>query len=46
MNKSQLVITCLGIALTPPLMLAAMNSESILVEDLQSGNLLYFTENH
>lgn len=46
MNKSQLLIACLGIALTPPLILAAMNSESIFVEDLTAGNLLYFSENH
>ncbi len=46
MNKSQLAVACLGIALAPPLILAAMNADTIFVEDLQSGSLLFFTENH
>ena len=45
MKKTHLALLCIGVAVFPAAILAAMNIDKLVVEDRQLGTMLYFTDN-
>ena len=45
MNKTNLTLLCIGVAVLPAALMAAANSERMFIEDRDMGQLLYFTDN-
>lgn len=43
MSKPHLMMTCIAMILAPPMLMVALSGKN-MIEDRQSGRLLYFTQ--